>query len=425
MNNSAKTNLAILEQPPFCQIVNHEIPVLQCREMQGQPKCFGCGSTSRMCESCGNHLVDVPAVGLCSLCLTMALKDEREAVLSAQPEEVKCQMMRRDIARAMCLASQGQTECRNCPAPSRICEKCQDRPSKFPQYGLCLKCSVEEFGEGWKPDNVLYIISDQGDTDATPNSNWRIELPYMRKRLTVPRPPAREGVKRGPKQNRQTPWDSIPPPTPQQSPVVPAPEPPAQIAKYMPQVRKLVKSHKQVSARFFQTELRVDFYTAKPILEQCEKEGLIGPADGTRPRQVLIHVKEKVIPVTPNLGLCKCGRGPIKLKKLGLCKTCAGRLYKQVDRQKRAYNEVAKSFTETTRQLFEGLPPDPAAVLVSIFAHKAKLFSYPKKIAKLQDLIKTFGEGETADILTSILLDLQGWEVINVLLKRYQDCFAE
>lgn len=99
----------------YCQTLKRNIAGQSCREIQGQDGCFGCAAPSRLCVACKQSLVKVPAVGLCSQCLTLQLAQE---IKEDQPA-----------------------------LNSRLCEKCEERPVRFPQYDLCLACSVAEFGE--------------------------------------------------------------------------------------------------------------------------------------------------------------------------------------------------------------------------------------------------------------------------------------
>lgn len=145
------------QERPYCQIAKGEISAQHCFQMQGQEGCFGCAALTRKCEGCKARIVDVPAVGLCSYCLTKELKkavEARKPSLTDGSRKVKCQILKREIGVEMCLAIQGQEGCRNCKVWSRLCEKCKSRPSRFWQYGLCLICTVEEFAEGWQPVDI-------------------------------------------------------------------------------------------------------------------------------------------------------------------------------------------------------------------------------------------------------------------------------
>lgn len=142
------------DDKPYCQIVGREISAESCFQQQGHEGCFGCAAVTRRCEKCHDFFVDVPAVGLCSHCLRIELDVETSL---GKPHfdvgfQVHCQIAGRSIDVEMCLATQGQEACHECKATSRMCEKCGQRPSRFPQYGLCLICSVAEYGEGWERD---------------------------------------------------------------------------------------------------------------------------------------------------------------------------------------------------------------------------------------------------------------------------------
>lgn len=141
------------ESRTYCQIVGRDITAPACLSKQGEEGCFGCSAPTRLCEVCKRRPVDVSAVGMCSHCLTSRLKSE-QSMGKPRPERlrrVQCQIAKTEISATMCYATQGQEGCRNCAAVTRICENCKERPVRFHQYGLCLTCSVEEFGGGWKP----------------------------------------------------------------------------------------------------------------------------------------------------------------------------------------------------------------------------------------------------------------------------------
>lgn len=144
------------EENVFCQLINRDISGAQCLDMQGEPGCFGCASTSRRCEVCSLRRVDVPAVGMCSRCIVAELEKEKHSPAPNANDKgtVSCQITKREIRVAMCFATQGDEQCRGCSARSRLCEKCKQHPCRFPRYGLCLACSVEEYGDGWNPSDV-------------------------------------------------------------------------------------------------------------------------------------------------------------------------------------------------------------------------------------------------------------------------------
>ncbi|MBI1961272.1 MAG: helix-turn-helix transcriptional regulator, partial [Parcubacteria group bacterium] len=77
----------------------------------------------------------------------------------------------RAIGIATCRSMQGP-ECGTCDAPSRICEACKERQVRYPDYGLCLHCTVKEYGEGWTNeenwgvDDDLLIEVEPGEDEA-------------------------------------------------------------------------------------------------------------------------------------------------------------------------------------------------------------------------------------------------------------------
>jgi S-DNA-T family DNA segregation ATPase FtsK/SpoIIIE len=51
----------------------------------------------------------------------------------------------------------------------------------------------------------------------------------------------------------------------------------------------LVAKTKQASISSVQRHLRIGYNRAARIIETMEKEGLIGPADGAKPREILMN----------------------------------------------------------------------------------------------------------------------------------------
>ncbi len=143
---------------PFCQIAKQQIAARNCLETQGQPDCAGCAAPTRMCEMCHARTVTVPITGLCANCIARELQIEDNAGNSetyralVKKSIVSCRLFKRDISWQMCEASQGQSECRGCAEPSRKCETCKFRPVRYPVFGLCLACALEDFGENWKAE---------------------------------------------------------------------------------------------------------------------------------------------------------------------------------------------------------------------------------------------------------------------------------
>lgn len=149
----------------FCQIGGRDIGQTNCLQTQGQEGCFGCAAETRLCEQCHKAVVAVPAVGLCDRCLEQELKHEAGA---AKPEfapsmRVTCQIVQQEIAARMCVATQGQEGCKDCTAPTRLCERCHDHPQRFAQYGLCLACTVAEHGDGWEPHDAAEDVNEPTD----------------------------------------------------------------------------------------------------------------------------------------------------------------------------------------------------------------------------------------------------------------------
>jgi DNA segregation ATPase FtsK/SpoIIIE, S-DNA-T family len=51
----------------------------------------------------------------------------------------------------------------------------------------------------------------------------------------------------------------------------------------------LVKQTGSASISFVQRKLRVGYNRAARMIEQMEQDGIVGPSDGSRPREVLVR----------------------------------------------------------------------------------------------------------------------------------------
>lgn len=172
------------EETPFCQIYGRDISESQCLDLQGGHECFGCAATTRLCEQCKTRHVDVPAVGMCGPCVIFELQSDKMRKTPSPDEStaVQCQIVKRKIGVAMCLATQGDEGCKGCPAPSRLCEKCKKRPSRFPRYGLCFTCSLKEYGEGWDPGSAVIPAEGTAPQMFTKIQNGEVALSVKIKR---------------------------------------------------------------------------------------------------------------------------------------------------------------------------------------------------------------------------------------------------
>jgi hypothetical protein len=442
MKNPVESDRELIGEPdenPFCQLVGRPINTNQCFEMQGQPGCFGCAANTRLCEDCTIMRVDVPAVGLCSPCIVkqLAIEDKTGKPVFKSEELVPCQIVRRSISTEMCLATQGQEECSKCPAASRLCEKCKTHSCRFPQYGLCLKCSVEEFGEGWEPK------------EAT--------------RLSIP---------------KEEPAEQVPEP---ENPHHAAKSPSEEILAYMPKARYLTTTHKKVSAAFLADKLKVRRHDkAQMILEQLEAEGFIGPpAYGSAPRDVLPGATIEAaceLARASGVELCKrCHTRPISIKQRGLCKACSAHFYrsekKPISQEEGARSillfesEIAwlddivgllkdandksasRSFVvhEAIARLKDDLDSKSQPEVLQGFIERhpkrvrrlhlpGETMNIPRvipemgevlpsarwiirqKIAKLEELLGVLGKGDFSEVLQSIVVDLQRLGVITAVV---------
>jgi len=50
--------------------------------------------------------------------------------------------------------------------------------------------------------------------------------------------------------------------------------------------RELIQSKRKASAALLQRDLKISYSVSVNVLDVLEREGLIGPADGARPREV-------------------------------------------------------------------------------------------------------------------------------------------
>ena len=55
------------------------------------------------------------------------------------------------------------------------------------------------------------------------------------------------------------------------------------------QAVRIVTSYDRASSSFLQRRLSIGFNKAARLLEELEEAGVVGPADGSKPRDVLIH----------------------------------------------------------------------------------------------------------------------------------------
>lgn len=308
----------------FCQIVGRDITPVMCLESQGHEGCFGCAAPTRLCELCRKRSVDVPAVGMCSPCLIGQLQRE-----SSQPAptinaltKVDCQILRRQISGQMCRATQGQDGCRNCAVATRLCEACRRHPVRYKEYGLCLACSVEEYGGGWDrgtaetaitnetpdpprlevvrsprklEDMVFIAVSDlahqqtelPADVHATPVETVTPET------ILIPQGSATERTSTMVLSGREyrvtvrvaAPRGGDKPMSSQGLERVYAPK--VELEKLVRSGQEIVVRHRRASVGLLASELGVSRAIAKEVIDQLEKDGVVGPERPKTSRVVL------------------------------------------------------------------------------------------------------------------------------------------
>jgi len=57
---------------------------------------------------------------------------------------------------------------------------------------------------------------------------------------------------------------------------------------------RVVIETRKASTSLLQRKLRIGYARAARIIEEMEEQGIIGPADGARPRDVLIHSMDEI-----------------------------------------------------------------------------------------------------------------------------------
>ncbi|RLD15277.1 cell division protein FtsK, partial [candidate division KSB1 bacterium] len=58
------------------------------------------------------------------------------------------------------------------------------------------------------------------------------------------------------------------------------------------EARAIVVRHQQGSISFLQRRLKIGFSRAARIMDELERDGIVGPGEGSKPRQVLITLQE-------------------------------------------------------------------------------------------------------------------------------------
>ena len=64
---------------------------------------------------------------------------------------------------------------------------------------------------------------------------------------------------------------------------------------YFEEAIKLICQAKKASASLLQRRLSIGYSRAARILDELEADGIVGPAEGSKPRKVLINNPEEVL----------------------------------------------------------------------------------------------------------------------------------
>jgi S-DNA-T family DNA segregation ATPase FtsK/SpoIIIE len=71
--------------------------------------------------------------------------------------------------------------------------------------------------------------------------------------------------------------------------------------KMFDEAARLVVRHQQGSVSLLQRRLKLGFGRAARIMDQLEEYGIVGPPDGSKPRQVLVQSEEELETLLANL----------------------------------------------------------------------------------------------------------------------------
>lgn len=432
----------------FCQIIGKEISRENCLQTQGQTGCFGCASPARMCEECRmngiNSMVAVPAVGFCSGCITKMLVNERQENFRMpqfpQGYTVDCQVAKMKIDVAMCRAMQNKEVCRNCPAPSRVCEQCRNRPCKFPQYGLCLTCSIETYGEEWKTqkqeENFMtttnsidpseqYTIPSHKDNSASvplqvlpPHADQNLCARCGKHPIKVKtRQLCNSCAKKFYTERRR---QKLRPP-PKKSRAARRP----QIARLLPEAKSLFIEKGKADVELLKRELHTGTETSAKILENLEQEGFLIRDPGLKIKRYFLAASAPfVVGDTLRTHMLKArdliqtgGKATTDFlrQELRVSYETAAKLLKLLHEDgfltqyiKDSSGRVAYYIGHQS-ETAEKLPPP-----------KNEKLSLPEKITGLQELVNILGEkSKPAYLLRSIIADLRYFEKIKRTIVHF------
>lgn len=137
------------KSPAFCQLAGDYCTRLECQKNQFQRGCLGCKSPYHLCHCCRKDLICDNNIELCLSCLRKILRskqlDGRVPLLKIY--RVYCPLTHQFIKITTCLVRQTKkrSRCSNCDSPIRFCQQCRTTPIRYPEYGLCLKCTLKKF----------------------------------------------------------------------------------------------------------------------------------------------------------------------------------------------------------------------------------------------------------------------------------------
>ena len=261
----------------FCQITSRDISTKTCVDLQHShdaEACFGCGACSRLCDVCRHYKPVNPEIGLCCSCLGKQLEVEcefsRKKFEKSCSGTVLCQIIDKHISGEVCLATQGDARCSQCPSRFRLCEECSNHQVYYPQYGLCLTCALGKYGKVWlnkTSEELANLTSKMCDPLDRENNLFNKAV-------------------------------------------------------------DLVASLRRASTPVLQRHLGVSYRKAKELIALLEKEDIVSAGRATSARRVLVKPKDSSNVISfPRCSICQRENGLVNRNKTNLCIDCARKLY--------------------------------------------------------------------------------------------------